>query len=75
MKENHRVLDEERIFGGVDTHKGAQVAAVLGRTGALLGIAEFPATLVGHAKMLTWMRSFGDIGSIGVEGSGTTGPD
>jgi transposase len=39
----------------------------------MLGTAEFPATLVGHAKMLAWMRSFGEIGSIGVEGSSNYG--
>ncbi len=73
MEENHRIAIEEQVVGGVDTHKDVHVAAVLSRTGALLGTAEFPATLVAHAKMLAWMRSFGDIGSIGVEGSGNYG--
>jgi transposase len=74
MKENHRVLlAEGPLLGGVDTHKDIHVAAVLGHTGALLGTAQFPATLRGHNELLGWMRSFGDIGAVGVEGSGNYG--
>jgi len=74
MKENHRVVaQEEPVLGGVDTHKDVHVAAILGRTGALLGTTEFPATLGGHATMLVWMRSFGDLLAIGVEGTGNYG--
>ena len=74
MKENRRVLTEETVVvGGVDTHKYVHVAAVLSDTGALLGTAEFPATLGGHKDLLGWMSSFGDIGSVGVEGSGNYG--
>lgn len=74
MKEEHRVVaQEEPVLGGVDTHKDVHVAAILGRTGALLGTAEFPTTLGGHAKMLVWMRSFGDLLAIGVEGTGNYG--
>ncbi len=51
MKENHQevVVAWEPVLGGVDTHKDVHVAAILGRTGALLSTAEFPATLGGHA--------------------------
>ncbi len=74
MKENRRVLTEETVVvGGVDTHKDVHVAAVLSDTGALLSTAEFPATLGGHKDLLGWMRSFGAIGSVGVEGSGNYG--
>lgn len=74
MKENHQVVvAREPVLGGVDTHKDVHVAAILGRTGALLGTAEFPATLGGHATMLVWMRSFGDLLAIGVEGTGNYG--
>ena len=74
MKENHRVVaQEEPVLGGVDTHKDVHVAAILGRTGALLGTTEFPATLGGHATMLVWMRSFGDLLAMGVEGTGNYG--
>jgi transposase len=73
MKENRWVITEEMVVGGVDTHKDVHVAAVLSDTGALLGTAEFAATLGGHKDLLGWMRSFGDIGSVGVEGSGNYG--
>lgn len=79
VKENHQeeeVVARElppRVVGGVDTHKDVHVAAVVGHTGALLGTAEFPATLFGHAKMLAWMSSFGDLAAVGVEGTGNYG--
>ena len=57
----------------MDTHKDFHVTAVLSHNGALLGTAEFPATLGGHAKLLGWMRTFGDSGSVCVEGSGNYG--
>ena len=40
-------LGDGEIVGGVDTHKQAHVAAVVDRTGRLLGTFEFPATSAG----------------------------
>lgn len=73
MNEDHRSTTEEAVVGGVDTHKDVHVAAVLGSTGALLGTSEFPATLAGHADLLRWMVSFGNVSCVGVEGTGNYG--
>ncbi len=73
MKENHRIVTEETIIvvGGVDMHNKVHHVVVLSETAALLslGTAEFPATLGGHKDLLDWMRSFGAIGSVGMEDS------
>lgn len=73
MREDDRAAFGHTVVGGVDTHLDMNVAAVLGCTGALLGTAEFPATLGGHAQLLSWMRSFGDLAAVGVEDTGNYG--
>ena len=73
MREDDRAAFGHTVVGGVDTHLDMNVAAVPGSTGALLGTAEFPATLGGHAQLLSWMRSFGDLAAVGVEGTGNYG--
>jgi len=39
----------------------------------VLGTAEFPTSVVGYRRLLAWMRSFGDLERVGVEGTGTYG--
>jgi transposase len=62
-----------RITGGVDTHKDTHSAAALDATGRVLGNATFPASAVGYAELLTWLRSFGELDRVGVEGTGSYG--
>ena len=62
-----------QVTGGVDTHLDVHVAAVLSAVGGVLGTAEFPTTAAGYRQLLMWMRSFGDIDRVGVEGTGTYG--
>ena len=62
-----------RVSGGVDTHKDAHVAAVLDEVGRVLGTEEFPATPAGYRRLLQWMRVFGDVVAVGVEGTGSWG--
>ena len=59
--------------GGVDTHKETHVAAVLGPLGQVMGTATFPSSPRGHRQLLSWVRSFGPIERIGVEGTGSWG--
>jgi transposase len=73
METNSRELFRGLVTGGVDTHMDVHVAAVLSRTGALLGTVEFPTTLGGHLELLRWIGSFGDLTAVGVEGSGNYG--
>ena len=61
------------VTGGVDTHKDTHVAAVLNAVGVVVGTAEFPTTPAGYRRLLTWMRNFGDLTVVGVEGTGAWG--
>ena len=63
------------VTGGVDTHKDTHVAAVLNAVGVVLGTAEFPTTPAGYRRLLTWMRGFGELTVVGVEGTGAWGGD
>jgi transposase len=64
---------KRRITGGVDTHKDTYHAAVVLMNGRRLSDAEFPATAAGYAGLLEWMRSFGRLHAVGVEGAGSYG--
>jgi transposase len=61
------------IIGGVDTHTATHHTVVIDANGRLLDDAEFPATSAGYTAMLTWMRSKGSLGQVGVEGTGAYG--
>ena len=61
------------ITGGVDTHADTHVAAALNPVGGLLGVRVFPATAAGYAAMLGWLRGFGTVALVGVEGTGSYG--
>ena len=61
------------VTGGVDTHAEVHVAAVVDGIGRVLGTREFPATADGHTTALAWMRQFGPLATVGVEGTGSYG--
>ena len=61
------------VIGGVDTHLDVHVAAVVTAVGGVLGTAEFPTTAAGYRRLVGWMRSFGSLDPVGVEGTGTYG--
>lgn len=61
------------VTGGVDTHKDTHVAAVIDGAGRLLDTASFGTTAGEYARMSVWMRSFGTIDKVGVEGTGSYG--
>jgi transposase len=62
-----------RITGGVDTHLDVHVVAALDDRGGLLGTASFPANPTGYGELLCWLRSFGELVLVGVEGTGSYG--
>jgi transposase len=64
---------QRRITGGVDTHKDTHHAAVVLMNGRRLADAQFPATSAGYAGLLAWMRGFGRLHAVGVEGTGSYG--
>jgi transposase len=61
------------IYGGVDTHKDLNVAAVVNEMGRILDVASFPTSAAGHRRLLGWMRSHGEVIRVGIEGTGSYG--
>jgi len=62
-----------RVTGGVDTHKDAHLETALDEVGRVLGTEAFPATLAGYRQLSRWLRSFGEVVAVGVEGTGSWG--
>ncbi|MGW2218113.1 IS110 family transposase [Nonomuraea sp. NPDC001684] len=73
LPDETRTLKKRRIVGGVDTHADTHHAAVVLMNGRRLADAEFPATAAGYTELLAWLRSFGRLHAIGVEGTGSYG--
>jgi transposase len=61
------------VTGGVDTHADMHVAAAVDQVGGVLGTASFPTTAAGYRRLLTWLRSHGELVAVGVEGTGSYG--
>ena len=61
------------VTGGIDTHGEVHVAAALDDVGGLLGTQSFGADPDGYSALLSWLQSFGCIGKVGVEGTGSYG--
>jgi transposase len=61
------------VIGGVDTHADVHVAAACDHLGGVLGTQAFPSTAVGYRQLLAWLRSFGELDTVGVEGTGSYG--
>ena len=68
------MVDTQRaLTGGVDTHADVHVAAVIDPEGGLLGVKSFATDLAGYKLLSGWMGAFGEIGLVGVEGTGSYG--
>jgi transposase len=61
------------ITGGVDTHDDTHTAAALDTAGRLLGHRQFPTTPAGYSALLAWLRTFGEVVLVGIEGTGAYG--
>ena len=61
------------VTGGVDTHQDSHYAAVVDQVGRVLGTQQFAATPAGYRALLAWLRRFGTVIKIGVEGTGSYG--
>jgi transposase len=62
-----------RVTGGVDTHRDVHVVCALDERGAELGVESFPTTPAGYRQALRWLRRFGEVDRVGVEGTGSYG--
>jgi transposase len=67
------IVETSTVTGGVDTHADEHVAAALDHIGGLLGTKSFPTTPAGYGRLLAWLQSFGAVGVVGVEGTGSYG--
>lgn len=65
--------DPIEVVAGVDTHQDTHTVAVLDRAGRLLEHRQFRATGHGYGQLLAWVRSFGTLLAIGIEGTGAYG--
>ena len=61
------------VYGGVDTHGRTHHAAAVDGNGRVLGDCEFRATREGYSQLLSWLRRFGRVERVGVEGTGSYG--
>jgi transposase len=61
------------VIGGIDTHKDLHVAAVIDTAGSLLGTQSFSTTRAGYRAVVRWLRGFGDVRLVGIEGTGSYG--
>jgi transposase len=71
--ESSMAAKKRYVTGGVDTHGKTHHAAVIDQVGQLLGDQQFAATAAGYRLLLAWLRSFGRLAKVGVEGTGTYG--
>ena len=67
------VSAQVQVAGGVDTHQDTHTAATVDVGGRLLGHRQFPATAAGYRQLLAWLRSFGALLIVGIEGTGAYG--
>ncbi len=61
------------VVAGIDTHKDLHVAAVVDAGENVLGTQSFSTTRAGYRALIRWLRSFGDVRRVGVEGTGSYG--
>jgi transposase len=61
------------VTGGVDTHLDVHVAAACDQLGGVLATMSFPTTAAGYRRLLRWLRGFGALERVGVEGTGSYG--
>ena len=66
-------LAPEIVIGGVDTHADIHVAAACDRLGKVLGTKSFATTPAGYRDLLSFLTGFGEVQSVGVEGTGSYG--
>ena len=61
------------VTAGADTHRDQHVVAALDERGAELGVRPFATSPAGLRALLAWLRGFGAVERVGVEGTGSYG--
>ena len=59
------------MVGGIDTHKDLHVVAVIDTAETALATHSFSTTRAGYRALVKWLRAFGEVARIGVEGTGS----
>lgn len=67
------MTSKRRIVIGIDTHLDTIHLAAITDAGQLLSDAEFRTDPTGYWASICWARSFGDVVSVGVEGTASYG--
>ncbi|MGW4335907.1 IS110 family transposase [Rhodococcus koreensis] len=67
--------NEISVYGGIDTHKDTHHVAVIDEHGRPLGDREFGATGAGYQKIIDYLRGFGVVVAVAVEGAGSHGAE
>ncbi|WP_051450390.1 IS110 family transposase [Actinospica robiniae] len=60
---------------GIDTYTELHQAAVIETIGWHLATEAFPSTPAGYRRLLTWLRSHGQVIAVGMEGTGSFGAE
>ena len=60
-----------KVIGGVDTHADTHHVAVIMDTGLHLADREFPAAASGYRRVVDFLTGFGEVVTVGVEGTGS----
>ncbi|MFC9768493.1 IS110 family transposase [Rhodococcus jostii] len=63
------------VYGGIDTRKDTHHVAVIDEHGRPLGDREFGATSAGYRKVIDYLRGFGVVVAVAVEGTGSYGAE
>ena len=61
------------VVGGVDTHSRTHHAAVIDHLGREISDCEFLASAAGYDALVVWLRGFGELARVGVEGTSSYG--
>src|SRR5437667_3570431 len=59
--------------GGVDTDRDSHTVAALSGIDRLLATGQFLTTPDGYQELLAWLRGFGQLVCVGMEGTGSYG--
>ena len=68
-----QVDSQAEVILGVDTHLDVHVGVVIDAVGRVKGTLSIETNPKGYEQLLNWARSFGRLGRVGIEGTGSYG--
>lgn len=67
------MANEDRGFGGIDSHLDTIHAAVIDAQGRSVADQEFPTTATGYREAVAWLIKHGPLQAVGIEGTSSYG--